>query len=397
MKSVQENYRREVMMKKIWYYSSIFLFVIVFTNVLFASVDSRLVLVSNTHNSPVSGQGTLVLNLEARSNDGTTPSISGYQNAIRLDPVFRTQVQSVSFSSQRFPASSYTTTEEYTPTGTRAGRIQVIYTLALGGIPTTIETGYTLIVSITIVYTMGPGSGSISWYSPPNYQVSSGVNFITGIREDLPAEFGDITLPVELTSFSASTEDNKVILTWVTQSEVNNLGFEVYRSGEENGNYVLIATYENNESLQGAGNSNAAREYTYEDGFVTNGETYWYQIADVDYDGIRTFHGPVSVESPDLIPQEYRLQPNYPNPFNPETNIRFEIPANPANSKVKLVIYNNLGMEVRTLLNGTVEPGVHTVQWDGRNNYGEQMASGVYFLRLQAGTFNQTQKMLLIR
>jgi len=207
----------------------------------------------------------------------------------------------------------------------------------------------------------------------------------------------DITLPVELNSFSATTSDNKVILTWITQSEVNNLGFEVYRSAEENGEYAMIASYENNQSLQGAGNSNAAREYTYEDRMLFNGETYWYQIADVDYQGVRTFHGPVSVESPDLIPEEYALHPNFPNPFNPETNIRFEIPANPANSKVKLVIYNNLGMEVRTLVNGTVEPGIHTVKWDGRNNAGEQIASGLYFLHIQAGTFNRTQKMLLVR
>jgi len=208
---------------------------------------------------------------------------------------------------------------------------------------------------------------------------------------------GDITLPVELNSFSATTSDNKVILTWTTQSEVNNLGFEVYRSAEENGEYAMIASYENNESLQGAGNSNAAREYTYEDRMLFNGETYWYQIADVDYQGVRTFHGPVSVESPDLIPEEYALHPNFPNPFNPETSIRFEIPANPASSKVKLVIYNNLGMEVRTLVNGTVEPGIHTVKWDGRNNAGEQIASGLYFLHIQAGTFNRTQKMLLVR
>jgi flagellar hook assembly protein FlgD len=98
-----------------------------------------------------------------------------------------------------------------------------------------------------------------------------------------------------------------------------------------------------------------------------------------------------------IMPEDYKLHPNYPNPFNPETNIRFEIPASPANSKVKLIVYNNLGMEVRTLINGIAVPGIHTVTWDGRNNYGGQMASGVYFLRLQTGTFHQTQKMLLVR
>ncbi|MCK6621381.1 MAG: T9SS type A sorting domain-containing protein [Calditrichaceae bacterium] len=185
---------------------------------------------------------------------------------------------------------------------------------------------------------------------------------------------------------------------WTTQSEVNNLGFEVYRSGEETGAYAMIASFENTPALQGGGNSNTAREYTYEDAILSNGGTYWYQIADVDYQGVRTFHGPVSAQAPDLIPEAYALRPNYPNPFNPETTIRFEVPADPAsNGKIALAIYNNLGMVVRTLVSGSVQPGIHTVKWDGRNDRGDQMASGVYFLRLQAGSFVQTQKMLLVR
>ena len=209
---------------------------------------------------------------------------------------------------------------------------------------------------------------------------------------------GDISLPVSLTAFSATPEADKIVLKWTTQSEVNNLGFEVYRSGEETGAYAMIASFENTPALQGGGNSNTAREYTYEDAILSNGGTYWYQIADVDYQGVRTFHGPVSAQAPDLIPEAYALRPNYPNPFNPETTIRFEVPADPAsNGKIALAIYNNLGMVVRTLVSGSVQPGIHTVKWDGRNDRGDQMASGVYFLRLQAGSFVQTQKMLLVR
>ncbi len=209
---------------------------------------------------------------------------------------------------------------------------------------------------------------------------------------------GDVSLPVDLTAFTAVAEADKIVLKWTTQSEVNNLGFEVYRSGEETGAYAMIASFENTPALQGGGNSNTAREYTYEDAIISNGGTYWYQIADVDYQGVRTFHGPVSAQAPDLIPEAYALRPNYPNPFNPETTIRFEVPADPAsNGKIALTIYNNLGMVVRILVSGSVQPGIHTVKWDGRNDRGDQMASGVYFLRLQAGSFVQTQKMLLIR
>ncbi len=209
---------------------------------------------------------------------------------------------------------------------------------------------------------------------------------------------GDISLPVQLTAFTATPEADKIVLKWTTQSEVNNLGFEVYRSGEETGAYAMVASFENTPALQGGGNSNTAREYTYEDAIISNGGTYWYQIADVDYQGVRTFHGPVSAQAPDLIPEAYALRPNYPNPFNPETTIRFEVPADPAsNGKIALAIYNNLGMAVRSLVSGSVQPGIHTVKWDGRNDRGDQMASGIYFLRLQAGSFVQTQKMLLVR
>jgi hypothetical protein len=237
---------------------------------------------------------------------------------------------------------------------------------------------------VIVEYDLGSVTGSISWL--PGFKVANQVGAdITGLQEQIPPELTDIALPVELTGFTAIAAENRVVLTWTTQSEINNQGFEVYRSARQDGEYTLIASYQNNEALQGAGNSNTPREYTYEDFTITGGETYWYQIADVDYQGIRTFHGPVSVEFPELIPEEYVLHPNYPNPFNPETNIRFEIPPNPANNKVTLRIYNNLGVEVRTLVNGIAEPGTHTIKWDGRNNHGEQSPSGVYFLRLQAG------------
>lgn len=241
--------------------------------------------------------------------------------------------------------------------------------------------------------TSGANSTIVRSFSPTSPWPSSNIS-----ANGTYSNPGDVSLPVELTAFSATPEADKIVLKWTTQSEVNNLGFEVYRSGEETGAYAMIASFENTPALQGGGNSNTAREYTYEDAILSNGGTYWYQIADVDYQGVRTFHGPVSAQAPDLIPEAYALRPNYPNPFNPETTIRFEVPADPAsNGKIALAIYNNLGMVVRTLVSGSVQPGIHTVKWDGRNDRGDQMASGVYFLRLQAGSFVQTQKMLLVR
>ncbi len=207
----------------------------------------------------------------------------------------------------------------------------------------------------------------------------------------------DNALPVELSAFQATTAENGVQLNWTTQSEVNNLGFEVYRSTAVDGEFQQLSSYETNTALEGAGNSSNAINYSYLDATVAAGATYWYQIADVDLQGIRTFHGPIEVQAADNLPTEYALRANYPNPFNPSTKIQYEIPQNQLNSRVKLVVYNTLGMQVKTLVSGNVAPGIHIAEWDGTNNSGASMASGIYFVNLQAGQFSQTRKMVLLR
>ena len=96
-----------------------------------------------------------------------------------------------------------------------------------------------------------------------------------------------------------------------------------------------------------------------------------------------------------LIPLRFSLEQNYPNPFNPTTNIRYSIKEN---QWVVLKIFDLLGQEVKTLVNEKKSPGVYTVQWDGTNNAGVPVSSGVYLYRLVAGKrFVQTRKMVLMR
>ena len=99
-------------------------------------------------------------------------------------------------------------------------------------------------------------------------------------------------------------------------------------------------------------------------------------------------------------PATFALHGNYPNPFNPSTSIRFDIPAA---SEVKLIIYNSLGQEVRVLENRSFNAGSHTSKWDGKDANGKTVASGIYFYTLQARTvggqqyFQKTQKMILMK
>jgi flagellar hook assembly protein FlgD len=94
------------------------------------------------------------------------------------------------------------------------------------------------------------------------------------------------------------------------------------------------------------------------------------------------------------LPSHYSLQQNYPNPFNPETRITFECPVA---SHVGLYIFDMAGRLVRTLADNSLQPGRHTILWDGRDDRGRNVASGIYLCSMTADGFKENKKMTLIR
>lgn len=94
------------------------------------------------------------------------------------------------------------------------------------------------------------------------------------------------------------------------------------------------------------------------------------------------------------IPEVYALHPNVPNPFNAQTEIRYDLPEA---GSVSLVIYNSMGQVVQTMVSGYREAGRYRAVWDGKDGLGYDVASGVYVLKLRAGTFGKNWKMLLLR
>lgn len=210
---------------------------------------------------------------------------------------------------------------------------------------------------------------------------------------------GDTSLPVSLSTFTAGVSEGGVLLEWTTESEVNNQGFEVHRADSEDGPFQLIASYSQNPLLAGAGNSNEQQQYRFYDALVLDGQRYFYQIADVSTDGQRHFHGPVAVFTGDgALASTFELYQNFPNPFNPETTIRFDLPPSAGyGSEVRVAIFNMLGQLVRTLQNGPLDPGRHVLVWDGRNEAGAQVASGTYVLSFSHRDFHDTKKMILLK
>lgn len=104
----------------------------------------------------------------------------------------------------------------------------------------------------------------------------------------------------------------------------------------------------------------------------------------------------MSGERPEpAIPQQFRLGQNFPNPFNPTTTIAYEVPK--PGSRVEVVVFDVTGRRVAVLVNDHKDPGFYSLSWDGRNRNGESLASGVYFLRMRAGQFVDTKKLLLLK
>jgi hypothetical protein len=198
----------------------------------------------------------------------------------------------------------------------------------------------------------------------------------------------DASLPVELNTFTAGLNNEKsaVELNWRTESEIENAFWLVERRMNDQTDFEQMA------KIDGHGTTSEATDYQYLDASVTDGQTYIYRLTDVSYTGERTSHQEISIMVD--LPKSFALLGNYPNPFNPETTIRFQIAEK---GRVKLVIYNLLGQQVRTLIDTELKPGFQEIRWDGRDNTGLHTASGAYIYRLSQDGQVKAKKMLLVR
>ena len=152
----------------------------------------------------------------------------------------------------------------------------------------------------------------------------------------------------------------------------------------------------------GQGSVSFATDYEYVDKLVQQGNTYEYRLADVDYNGIITYHATreVTVDSSPLaaIADNFTVMA-YPNPFNPSTTIRYSIPAveTHSNASVLIAIYNIGGKLVTTLVNIEQPAGWYEIQWNGTNQNGKEVPGGVYLSRVTVGNEVKTNKLILLK
>lgn len=200
------------------------------------------------------------------------------------------------------------------------------------------------------------------------------------------------TLPVELTYFEHEiTADTTVLLKWGTATEVNNYGFNVERKRQDSSWQVMGFVF-------GSGTSNSPKHYTWSDSTGSLSDEFFYRLKQIDNDGEFEYSDSIFVQVNFISgierfdnsrPVNYHLTPNYPNPFNPVTNIRFTIPKA---SNVNISVFNSAGEKVAEVIDKYMAAGEYELNFNA-----DGLSSGAYFYKLTAGDFTQIRKMLLIK
>ncbi len=189
--------------------------------------------------------------------------------------------------------------------------------------------------------------------------------------------------PVTFASVAIERREGCVSLSWQMGIEVSAADFILQRSESQQGPFL---------NVDAPVLENQKHSFSCTDCSVVQGGKYWYRIVLQSFSG-NEYYGPVEVYvSP--FPVALKIHQCYPNPFNPVCTIRYEIPTAGA---VSLRVFDARGAFVRTLVDAWAEPGTYSKVWDGKDPYGREAPSGVYFYRLEAGELSLTRKAVLLR
>ncbi len=219
---------------------------------------------------------------------------------------------------------------------------------------------------------------------------SAGSTFEDGTDYDFVLIKYTNSVPVELTDFSSSITEDGVTLNWKTETETNNNGFEIER--KKTADKDKTTEWNNMGFVPGHGTISIPSSYSFTDDKLSAG-TYYYRLKQIDFNGDYKYSNEIKVNY--SAPISYKLEQNFPNPFNPSTSIKYSISEN---SHVKISIYDMLGKLVETLVNKNETAGIYSVKWNASN-----LAAGVYIYRIDAVSengnenFSSVKKMILLK
>jgi 6-phosphogluconolactonase (cycloisomerase 2 family) len=237
-----------------------------------------------------------------------------------------------------------------------------------------------------------PDLGTVPWATPWGFQDScrvmvtlyaGGTDLGMGMSDEM--FMLDAPVAIMLESFKGMVKDGTPVVTWTTGLELNTEGFHIYRSEDENGSFERLTS----EAVPSKGGARGAN-YEFKDETARPNQSYFYKLRQVSVSGAGDEFGPFDV----VFRASFELDQNFPNPFNPNTTIRYTIAQD---AHVTLTVYDVAGRRVRTLVDDNKRPNFYKIVWDGKNDNGEQVASGVYFYRLVAGQFTKSRKMVVLK
>ncbi len=198
-------------------------------------------------------------------------------------------------------------------------------------------------------------------------------------------EVNAVTPMLAPTNLTVQTVNSQAVLRWLDNSQSED-GYTVERKEGPTGQYAKVT--------DAASNATAYTDVT-----VTAGRQYFYRVRGFNSNINSSYSNEASVIITDVngeeaIPTSFALYQNYPNPFNPSTTIKFAVPTP---TQVVIDVYDLNGQKIATIMNEGKAAGYHTVSWNGKNNRGADVTSGIYFYSIRAGSFTEVRKMLLLK
>jgi subtilisin family serine protease len=279
--------------------------------------------------------------------------------------------------------------------------VEISYDISLTGSTSSLtidlDLCYEGLIGLSEIYWL---NGSV-WQMPDNIQWENPAGHVT-FSITFPSSRGsrdgsteiilgnDNPLPVTLSSLQATFINNYAVLHWITQSETQNAGWNVYRAESSNSGQRLKI---NANLIPGAGTTSEPTEYSFTDQeYVISEHTYWYWLESFAASGDADEYGPIALTIPynenniPQIPDVTILETNYPNPFNPTTSISFNVMTG---EEAELSIYNMKGQK---LLKERFQTGSYNFNWNA-SDYG----TGIYYYKLSSDSYECIKKMLMIK